>query len=323
MKSNNKKAAEGKLTPNDMLSGSQIATVMGLNPYQGPNEPLKLAFDAVHGIKPKEIDFEGFHWGNTMEVPIIEEACKRLALEDVKTTFNKAFFNDYAPFAVSLDATVQGDGRIVNSNADLGIQTDGPVALTGLGIIEAKLTSHEKEVDLPEYRGKVQLQAQMDTLGASWGAVCVLYKGIYLKIFVYARDETMIDAIRSTARDFDRRVKKYKENEETDWFDFTQTKEAIAVFNQAELNTVNIKELEEEVQVINELNEEIRERKKQLEMHSALVMGKMGAHQHLVAGRFNVTWGEINYKATMEKIIPAKAARTIRLKTLKVRENHG
>ena len=50
-KSNNSKVAEGKLTPDDILSGSQVPTVLGRNPYQTPNDLLKRAIDIMSGIQ--------------------------------------------------------------------------------------------------------------------------------------------------------------------------------------------------------------------------------------------------------------------------------
>ena len=50
-------------------------------------------------------------------------------------------------------------------------------------------------------------------------------------------------------------------------------------------------------------------------------MARMGDAKYAKAGKYNVTWGEINYKAKPETVVPAKEARTIRVNKLKVKEN--
>jgi hypothetical protein len=50
-------------------------------------------------------------------------------------------------------------------------------------------------------------------------------------------------------------------------------------------------------------------------------MGKMGDYKRLRAGRYDVVWGELHYKAVPEKVVPAKEARIIRVSKLKVKEN--
>ena len=46
----------------------------------------------------------------------------------------------------------------------------------------------------------------------------------------------------------------------------------------------------------------------------------MGNHICARAKNYNINWGFVNYKAQPEKIIPAKQARTVRKKTLGIKE---
>ena len=39
----------GKLTPNDIATASTVATIMGYNPWNTPNDQLKKAIDATEG----------------------------------------------------------------------------------------------------------------------------------------------------------------------------------------------------------------------------------------------------------------------------------
>lgn len=315
------KRAEGKLTPDDMLSASQVATVMDMNPYQTPNEPLQRAFDATRGIERVPLDFEALEWGNVFEIPIIEAAVQRLGLKNPKTTFNEAYFHPDIPLACSLDATVEGDGRTITVDGDAGIfpMNSDSIVLEGMGVIEAKLTSQEKEMDLPAYRGKLQLQAQMMITGAKWGAVCVLYRGITLRIFVYGRDEEIMSQIRGAAVDFERRVKLYKENDETDWYEINKVSDATRIYDSATDDVLEDDSLADDVTRIKELEELMVKMKGEIESCQTRIMSTMRDYKHLVTGPYRVTWGELNYKATPEKVVPAKPARTIRVSKLKIK----
>jgi len=317
------KTAEGKLTPDDIATGSVVAALMNQNPFMSANDVLQRAFDAVTGLPRKELTFEALHWGTQFEVPIIDEACKRLALSDYKTDFGRAFYHDDYPMAVSLDATAEGDGRELVTDPDKGIYCANAnrIFLKGKGIIEAKLTSHDAESELPPYRGKLQLQMAMDIMGCEWGAVAVLHKGIKLAIHVFKRDNTLINEIRDTAVDFKKRVDKYKEAEETDWYQFTSTRSAAAIFDEVNDSVLAIPALEDEVKAVDQMRQDIKLLEQRLEVTQANIMGKMGAAKILRAGKYSVTWPTINYKAVPEKIVPAKEARTIRINKLRIKKD--
>jgi len=63
---------------------------------------------------------------------------------------------------------------------------------------------------------------------------------------------------------------------------------------------------------------------KDVKFHKELCMDKlkeaMGNHICARAKNYNINWGFVNYKAQPEKIIPAKQARTVRKKTLGIKE---
>jgi hypothetical protein len=323
MNSKSIKTAEGKLTPDDIATGSTIAGIMGLNPFTTANDILARAFDATQGIPRKELTFEALHWGTTFEVHIVNEACARLGLGNPKTTFGKAYFHEHYPMAVSLDATVAGDGMTVYNDYDKNIicANADSIVLDGIGVIEGKLTSNERQNELPDYRGKIQLQMAMDITGAKWGAVTVLHRGIFLMTHVFQRDEEMIARIRDAAVDFNRRVKKYVEAQETEWYQFTTTESASKIFDKAIDDEISLPELEADVQSIQEIQADIKDLTTQLDITQARIMGKMGDYKRLRAGRYDVVWGELHYKAVPEKVVPAKEARIIRVSKLKVKEN--
>ena len=321
MVSKNKQVADGKLTPDHIMTGSTSAAVMGVNPWSTPNDALQTAFDAVLGKPRKELTFEALHWGTQFEVDIVEEALKRLNLKDYTTSFHKGFTHKDVPMAVSLDATAEGNGETIISDYDKGIVCySDEIKLEGRGIIEAKLTSHESEMELPPYRGRIQLQMAMEVMGCSWGAVAVLHRGIKMITHVFERDEALIADIKTAAIDFDRRVQKFKENEETEWYDFTTTKSAAKIFDEASDDTVDLSDMENDIQTIQQSRDDIKDLEQTIDVTSARVMARMGDCKYANAGRFKVVWGEINYEAMPEKLVPAKEARTIRVNKLRIKD---
>lgn len=327
MSKNKMHTAEGKLTPDNMLSGSQVASVLGLNPYMSANKVLKRAFDHLSGIEPEKLTFEALHWGSTFELPILNQTAQKLGLGNPKTQFNEAFFHKNVPLAVSLDGMVKGDGREIftDPSQNIYVMNADSIVLEGDGILEAKLTSHEPEADLPDYRGKVQLQAQMETvqshMGKSikWGAVGVLYRGIQLRIFVYKRDEKMIQDIREAAIDFDNRLNKYQRDQETDWYEFTNTQDAKDIFDEATQDTIDLgDDLAQKAERIIEIEQDMKDLAQELETYQAQIMANMRDHMWANAGNYTIKWGQINYKPVPEKIVPAKPARTIRVNKLRI-----
>lgn len=322
MHTTDKKVAEGKLTPDDIMTGSTSAAIMGHNPFMTANDCLQTAMDAVSGKPRKELTFEALHWGTQFEVDIIKEACKRLQIDDYQTKFARGFTADDAPMAVSLDATAKGNDQVLNSDYENNIVCySNNIKLSGRGIIEAKLTSHDSELELPMYRGRVQLQMAMEIMDCDWGVVAVLHRGIKLVLHVFQRDKELIEDIKVAAIDFDRRVQKYKQNEEIEWYDFTTPRSAAKVFDEATDDTVDLSDMETDIQTIQETRQDMKDLQELHDVTTARVMARMGDAKYAKAGKYNVTWGEINYKAKPETVVPAKEARTIRVNKLKVKEN--
>jgi|TARA_R110000803_G_scaffold166059_4_gene229436 predicted phage-related endonuclease len=321
----------GKVTPNDQLSASQIPVLMGASRFKTKNELLK---DYINLFNGKEVEFksaEAMDWGNTLESTILIESALRLGLiaekdsKNIKTDYDKSFQHQTLPFACSLDGTVTGDGTEIMTDINKGIicVNADKITLSGIGIIEAKLTAHEIESaeDLPLYRGPLQLQMQMDVLGAEWGAVCVLYRGTTLRTFVYKRDDELIMQIHVAILDFQRRLDKYKDNEETEWYDLTSTDEASKIWDEASGEQVDMPELEDSAEQIIDLRQKINSLESEVKVLEVGIMDQMREVTKASAGKFNIGWPMLNYKAQPEKIVPAKDARSIRQSKLKIREN--
>jgi predicted phage-related endonuclease len=318
-----RKTAEGKLTPDDILSGSQVAALLGKNPFNTPNDVLKRAFDVASGIEPEFTPHESMSWGNAFELDILNEGCSRLGLGNPKTTFDKAFFHKDLPLAVSLDGMVKGNGETIMSDPKRNIFLGNcdELTLTGDIVVEAKLTGQDVETELADYRGKWQLQAQMMCTGAKVGFVFVLYKGTQLRIFGYQADEAMQQQIAEASVDFKRRLIKYQDAQETEWYPIANVKDAQNIYDESVDETVNLPEFEDTIKYIVETREEIKQSEAMIAQLQAEIMSKMADRKYANAGRYFVTWGELHFKAQPEKYTPAKPARIVRNANIRIKDN--
>ena len=318
-----RKTAEGKLTPDDILSGSQVATLLGKNPFQTPNDVLKHAFDVMSGNEPEFKPHESMSWGNAFELDILNEGCARLGLGNPKTTFDKAFFHKDLPLAVSLDGMVQGNGETIMANPkhNIFLGNCDELMLEGDIVVEAKLTAQDPEVELADYRGKWQLQAQMMCTNAKVGFVFVLYKGTQLRIFGYKADEAMQKQIAEASIDFKRRLIKYQDAQEIEWYPIESVKDAQKIYDESTEETINLDQMEYKVESILRMREDIKDMETQIELFQAQIMAKMADRKYANAGKYLVTWGELQFKAQPEKYTPAKPARTVRNANLRIKYN--
>jgi len=313
----------GKLSPNDQLSASELPCLMGCSIYKTPSELLKEKINVIIGKAPAPFKTnEAMFWGNNLEKSILKESAERLMQSDpiLATDFNGAWHHPDLPFACSLDGTLNGDSKEISTDIKSGIYcvNSDVIKKDGLGILEAKLTSHEPETELPLFRGVLQLQMQMDCTNSSWGAVCVLYKGTELRLFVYKRDEELIAEIHKAIKDFDRRIQKWKKEDEIEWYDFQTPAEASRIFDTPDNDVIDLPDMEESANVIWELRKKIKQQEEMIARTELEIMENMPDHQLATAGNFKINWKTINYKATPERTMDAKPARSLRQSKLKV-----
>ena len=315
----------GKVTPNDQLSASEIPVLMGASKFKTVNELLKEKMDVINGGEIPFISNEAMTFGNLSEPMILMESVNRLGLKDPKIDYDKPFFHKDLPFACSLDGTVKGDGRTIMTDIKQGIicVNSDEIKLDGTIILEAKLTGHDIESadELPMYRGPLQLQMQIDTVNeGDVGVVCVLYKGTSLKLFVYKKDPEVLDQLHTAIVDFQRRLDKYKTNEEVEWYNVRTPEEASKVWDRPEDISVDIPSLEKDAEKIVELRQVIKDVDQQVKVLEVKIMDEMRDTAHATSGRYKISWPLINYKAQPEKVTPAKPARTIRQSKLSIRD---
>ena len=314
----------GKLTPNNIVSASRVAQLLGLSPYATQNELLAEMINIDEGKLPEPWDGnELTRWGDIHEPAIIKEAAHRLGLVDVVDNFDEPFHHPELPLASSLDGRGTGTGE-VSTDAAQGIFVDGDTLdLTGRRvIIECKTTQAMPEDVLPPWRGPLQNQVQMECADAQYGVVAVLYRGSTLRLWVYQRDERQLEAIHDALTDFEAR------RAVGDWYPVVNSDDGNVAFSQVDQAAPPLDVEDAEVQQAIEDLIEAKARKKEcdqvIDASQAIIKDYMGNHEQAITEydgkRYMIKWGMRNIKATPEKITPAKPASQVRSNTLTLKE---
>lgn len=313
----------GKVTPDTMLSASRLPAVMGYSKYRSPNDELLASIDALGNKETPFVTNEAMDWGNRTESMILAEAAVRLGVSNLITTHPEARFHKLLPLACSLDATADGNNITINSDPDKGIMVmDGEsIQLEGTGILEAKLTSVAPEHSPALYRGPIQLQAQMDITGAKWGALAVLYRGTELRIFLFKPHLGTIRAIADATLDFQRRLDIWKAKRHIEYYPPVNSDDANRTWGQAEDYTVTLGgDFEDWTRDIVEAKADIKQCQEIIDDREAKIKSAMQAATKADIGRWEVSWPMREYKATQDRIVKGKAAYSIRLSSLTVKE---
>lgn len=312
-----------KVTPDTMLSASRLPAVMGLSKYRSPNDELQYSIRAIMGEERENLGNEAMEWGNQLEPIILTEAAKRLELADLQLEHTAAFYHPTLPLACSLDGYADGRGQRIRTDYEAGIIVVGQedIELAGYGVMEAKLTAVAPEEMPALYRGPIQLQAQMDIMSAKWGALCVLYQGTALRVFLFAPHQQTINTISQVTTEFQAKLDKFRETGEIDYYPPANSKDADRMFPDASAETVALPDeaerLASEVIAAKAAIEEAEQRRSAAEADLKMLLGNATKG---TVGKFQISWPMRSYKAQPEKIIPPKEAYSIRQSTLSIKE---
>lgn len=313
----------GKKTPDTMLSASRLPALMGLSKFSTPNDELELSIAAIKSEERDNKQNESMAWGDRLEPVILREAAERLQLSDLVTEHEQAYYHDSLPLCCSLDGTGDGRGQVITTDPDAGIFVIGQESITldGVGVLEAKLTAVQAEDAPALYRGPIQLQGQMDIIQAKWGAVCVLYRGVELRIFLFEPHAQTLESIKQVTLDFQRRLDKFKDTGEIDFYPPANSEDADRMFPVAEDKTV---QLDSEAELLAWKILDAKQRATQAETDRAAAEKDLkvllGEAKAGVAGKYEIKWPMRSFKAQPQKIVPAKEAYSIRQSTLSVKE---
>jgi hypothetical protein len=307
-----------------MASASLLPAIMALSPWASPNDALTGCIEAHRGHeRPGLSDPEPAEWGNLLETTILEQACLRLGLTNLDLDHREARFHPMLKLACSLDGTADGNGLLVKHNPDAGIYVmDGDeIALNGVGVMEAKSTAIEPADSPPLYQGPIQLQAQMDIIGAEWGAVCTLFKGSRLRVYLFKRHSQTCQEIAKAVIDFQRRVDQWLVDGSIDYYPPVSSKDADRTWDQAEEAEVDLGHAAELlVDEIVVAKAEIKRLEEKVEQAETNLKNLMRTATKAKAGMWEVSWPMRQYRAQPERLVPATEARLVRQSTLKIKE---
>jgi len=314
----------GKFTSDTEMSASRLPGLLGFSKYSTPNDELQFSLNAIDGKERPDIGNEAMGWGNRLEPVILAEAAKRLGLEKFDTDIGQAYSHREIALACSLDGIGFGDGQLIKPDPDKGIYVVGQdsIRLDGPGVLEAKLTKTMPE-DTPHLaRGPIQLQGQMLVTGHKWGAVCVLYQGIELRVFLFGPHfETQKEIVKAVLQ-FEAKLDKYRRTAEIDWYPPESSKELDRIYPSA-ADKVEV-ELPSNVgdlaQAIVNNKAAIKAAEAGIDQAEKQIKELLGQAERGRAGQYMISWPMRSYKAAPERLLPAKEAYSIRQSTLSIRE---
>ena len=314
----------GKLTDDKEMSASRLPGLMGFSKYSSPNDELQFSINAIDGKERPDIGNEAMGWGNTLEPVILTEAAKRLGIEQFDTQIGQAYTHRSFALSCSLDGVGYGIGQEIFTDPDKGLYVVGQdsIVLAGPGVLEAKLTKAMPEETPHLARGPIQLQGQMLVTGHRWGAVCVLYQGIELRVFLFAPHHDTQKEIVKAVLTFEHKLQAYRESGAIDWYPPASSKELdriypmVATKEEVELD-VSVADLAAGI-VANKAA--IRAAEASIESAEKLIKTQLGQAERGRAGQYLINWPMRNYKAQAERLIPAKEPYSVRQSTLSIKE---
>lgn len=312
-----------KLTSDEMLSCSQLPAIMGYSKWATPNDTLNFCMKSIIGEDARTKAGEAADWGNALEPAIIKEMAVRLGLESY-TMPEVPFKHVSLPLAASADAIGRAPiHHVIQHDPSKGIYVlDGPeIVLSGEGVLESKLTRGAPEETLPLYRGPIQVQGVMMCTGLEWAAIGCLYSGVELRIFLFKPHQATQDAISFAANDFEARLETFRQTGEPDWYPPANSKDADRVYPQANDQEIDLGEDAAQLALLIDVaKRDIKELEAFLGEKETKLKTLMQQFSSAKAGNYTIKWPMRHYKATAEKITPAKEAYSIRQSTLTIKK---
>jgi len=313
-----------KLTSDTMLSCSQLPAIMGHSKWASANDTLSFCMKSIQGEDARTPAGEAADWGNALEESIIKEMVKRLGLEHY-TMPDEAFTHPELPLAASADAIAITplDGLVIKNDPSKGIYVVGAdeIILTGSGVLESKLTKMGPEDTLPLYRGPIQVQGVMMCTGLRWAAIGCLYSGVELRIYLFSPHTATMDAIHAAAIDFESRLENFRQTGEPAWYPPADSKDADRVWPNAKDEDIDLgDEFEGIASAIIAYKAEIKRMEEEMAEKEVKLKTMMQQFSSAKCGKWQIKWPMRHYKATPEKITPAKEAYSIRQSSLTIKE---
>lgn len=167
------------------IGGSDVATILGLNPYKSP---FTLWLEKTGQVEPPDLgNNEYVNWGNILEPVIREEFKKVTGFEVVENDF--VLQHDIHDFMV---ANIDGEVFDPAFNGEPGV----------LEIKTANERMKEEWREGPPHYYMLQIQHYLAVLDYSYAYVAVLIGGNHFKYFRIVRDDYVIDKIIAAEMEF-------------------------------------------------------------------------------------------------------------------------
>jgi len=307
----------GKKSRYDMASCSVMPAIKGVSPYTTQNEQLDTAINAAEGILPNNEQTLVQRMGDILEPVLCEAAKDLLGLDSVKIDYEEPVKHHVLPLMGSLDATgVASNLKFKNGDAaHIIIPEQDNIILDGPGVIECKATRNIATNDIEEWRGVLQAKSLMECTGYNWAAVIVLWQSTDFRIYLYQRKLEFAGELSTMVLDFDYRIKTKK------YYNPVNTNDANLVYKNVNKDIIKLGDKANDyAQNIFERKNLINELKKQIDEYEVLLKDMIQDNEAASTKNYLIKWPMINYKAAPEKIIPAKAAKQLRSKTLRIKE---
>jgi predicted phage-related endonuclease len=222
-----------------------------------------------------------------------------------------------------LDGLAEGEGLEIKHDPANGIYVVGQpsIVLRGTGVLEGKLTKAFPEDGSPDLaRGPIQLMGQLLVTGHQWGAVCVLYSGMTLRIFLFAAHYETQKAITKAVLEFDSKLTAYKSTGVRNWYEPTSSLDLNRMFPTSETKEVELSsEAIELAQTILDKKLVIKACESAIDESEMKIKQMLGDAEAGRAGEIVITWKMRHYKESPEKLTPARKAYSVRQSNLSIK----
>lgn len=313
----------GKLSDDRKMSGSRIPILYlwkygDGHPYSTPNEELRRSIDAkTQPVSSSDIGEPGIV-GNLLEPALAQSAAEELGIPGPDLTPPVIRTETYE---VSCDAISEVMAPVDVEASDLiqilDLETGeslSSVRLIGNVPIEVKCTGDFPPEVPPLYRGPIQLQMQMMATGAQFGVLISLHRSIERRITIYLASPTIQQRISDLCDEFIERTA----NE--DYYPPITVSDAVHAPASEEKTERDIGDMDETINKLILLQVQRLAMDDEIEKLQTEIMSAIGDAHIGITPSYRVEWPVRHYKAQPEKVTPAKEARTIRLKSLKIKE---
>lgn len=308
----------GKKTSYSQASCSTLAAIAGKSKWVTQNEWLDIAIEAKNGFLPPQKEQSTVQrMGDLLEPPLVREGASMLGLTNVVTEHNEPFNHLELPLAGSLDGSAVADHLFFNKDSHdwLMLPEDDSIILDGPGVLEVKCTRDMFRPELEDWRGVLQVKALMECCQWDWAAIIVLWQSTDFKVYLYRRNPDFKKWLADTVLDFNRRV------QEEDYYPPVTSADSNLVYKKVEKDDIILPSGSDTViETIIKSKELIKDLEKTIDDAETRLKDLIKDHEYGKTNRYEVKWPMINYKSQKERVIPAKDARSVRAKTLRIKD---